>query len=168
MNKAIAESVRDVVEQLTDVLSALEDSQYAARLPVLSGASVGEHVRHVIEFFQELEAGYQTGLVDYDARKREKSLETLREYARMRLQEVATGFQPNDKTIQLTYKSRATGTNCLVATSYERELLYNLEHAIHHMALIRIGVQALADISLPDDFGIASSTIEYRQAQCAQ
>jgi hypothetical protein len=33
--------------------------------------------------------------------------------------------------------------------------------------LIRVGITEIANIELPDDFGVASSTIKYRK-QCAQ
>lgn len=147
----------------------LNDGEYSARLPVLSGASIGEHVRHVVEFFQELQAGYFTGHVDYDARKREKALETRRDYAILRLQQMAAaGLQKDNKVLQLAFHMKSAGTTYSVETNYEREMLYNLEHAVHHMALMKIGVRTLTDMDLPENFGIASSTIEYRQSQCAQ
>jgi hypothetical protein len=52
-----------------------------------------------------------------------------------------------------------------IATNYSRELVYNIEHAVHHMALIKIGVREAASyIDLPSDFGIAASTIRYKES----
>jgi hypothetical protein len=49
------------------------------------------------------------------------------------------------------------------ATNFYREIMYNIEHAVHHQALIRIGIHALQpEISLPRAFGVADSTIQYR------
>jgi hypothetical protein len=54
-----------------------------------------------------------------------------------------------------------------IPSNYYREIAYNLEHTIHHMALIRVGINEVSMIELPQDFGVAYSTIKYRQ-QCAQ
>jgi len=49
-----------------------------------------------------------------------------------------------------------------------RELQYNIEHAVHHLAIIKIGVKTLEDsFKLDDNFGIAASTIRNKNA-CAQ
>ena len=48
-------------------------------------------------------------------------------------------------------------------TYVDRELLYCLDHAIHHQAFIKIGLKELqiADL-VEDDFGVAYSTLRYR------
>jgi hypothetical protein len=49
-----------------------------------------------------------------------------------------------------------------VNTNYYRELLYNMDHAIHHCALIRIGLMRFHQVNIPNGFGIAPSTIRHR------
>jgi len=53
------------------------------------------------------------------------------------------------------------------STNYHREIAYNLEHTIHHMALIKIGILELSDLQIPEGFGVASSTMKYKK-ECAQ
>ena len=149
------------------MLDALSDEHYGRSLPVLSGASLGGHVRHVIEFFIELDRGYRTGYVNYDARQRDRTIEHRRELALTTLHRVAAALEKENKTLLLTTVGETNETGFQVATNYERELVYNLEHAVHHMALMKIGIRALAAVQLPETFGVASSTIRYRQAQCA-
>ena len=50
----------------------------------------------------------------------------------------------------------------LVRTNAEREIVYNIEHAIHHMAIIRIALQHdIPDLELESDFGYAFSTLKH-------
>jgi hypothetical protein len=45
-----------------------------------------------------------------------------------------------------------------------REMVYLVEHSIHHYALIRIGLQEnFPKIIIPENFGIAYSTIKHRE-----
>ena len=49
-----------------------------------------------------------------------------------------------------------------VESNAMRELIYNIEHAVHHMAIIKIGVREVAPyVTLPHDFGIAASTLRF-------
>ena len=167
MNRQLTKSIEILLTQISMMLDALTDAQYRRSLPVLSGASLGGHVRHVIEFFIELDSGYQTGIVNYDARRREKAIEEQREIALAKLRAIAGKLVKENKVLVLTAAAEASDTGLVVATNYERELVYNLEHAVHHMALMKIGIGALTVLQLPENFGVASSTIRYRQAECA-
>ncbi|MBO9611099.1 MAG: hypothetical protein J7619_00305 [Dyadobacter sp.] len=164
MNRQLTKSIEATLVQIGAMLDALSDEQYRRSLPVLSGASLGGHVRHVIEFFIELDRGYRTGDVHYDARRRDKAIEQERALALTWLRSIAATLGKENKVLYLTTTAEA---GFQVSTNYERELVYNLEHTVHHMALMKIGVRALTALQLPDSFGVASSTIRYRQAQCA-
>ncbi len=51
----------------------------------------------------------------------------------------------------------------LIPSSVARELLYNIEHAVHHMALIQVAVtNAFPSIELPPHFGVAYSTVQHQ------
>ncbi|SDE12355.1 hypothetical protein SAMN04487996_103401 [Dyadobacter soli] len=163
MNRQLTESLETVLAQIAGMLDALTDEEYRRSLPVLSGASIGEHVRHVIEFFIELDKGYVAGDVNYDSRCRDRSIEQHREVALTKLHQVLANLGRDNKPLHFTMD-----TGVRVTTNYERELIYNLEHAVHHMALLKIGVGMLTATPLPENFGVAASTIRYRQAQCAQ
>lgn len=168
MNRQLTKSIEALLVQISAMLDALTDEQYSRSLPVLSGASLGGHVRHVIEFFIELDRGYRTGNVNYDSRCRDKAIEQQRDVALAKLHRIAANLLKENRALLLTTATETTHTGFQVATNYERELVYNLEHAVHHMALMKIGIRALAAFQLPESFGVASSTIRYRQAQCAQ
>ena len=164
----LQEAIKKVFLQVTDVLDQLTDEQYKVKSNVLLNASIGEHVRHILELFIELDKGYSIGVVNYDERKRDRRIETDRQFAAMIAGTILSNLHKEEKDLQLEVNcSTDVKSSIIVTTNYTRELIYNLEHAIHHMALIRIGVNAVSVISVPENFGIATSTIKHRAA-CAQ
>ncbi len=170
MPSSLQQTTVSTLQQLVDLLLQLEPGIYAQPLPVLSGSSLGGHVRHITEFYQCLFNGITSGVVDYDARKRNPLLETDNRFATQTLEGIISYIQEvqEDQALQLkaTYYAEKA---LLVPTTLYRELIYNLEHCIHHLATIRIGVSTLTNpYSIPQNFGVAPSTIQYRQSTCAQ
>lgn len=172
--------INNLLSQISVVLEGLSDEEYTRQVRVLSNATIGQHTRHIIEFFLELFKGYDQGVVDYDNRKRSHAIETDRHSALSTLREVAGQLAKPDKelwlsadfnTVEAAAESgllrKAGSTAARIRTNYQRELVYNLEHTIHHMALLRIGVTDLTDLPLPDNFGVALSTQKFRKA-CPQ
>ena len=164
----LQQAVNNVFVQLSACLDQLSQEQYVQPCNTLLNATIGQHVRHIIELFQCLEKGYDPGLVNYEKRKRDISIETDKLFASGLLNEVHNGLNRPNKELQLEacYDENVANPICL-ATNFYREIAYNLEHTIHHMALIRVGINEVAEIELPAEFGVASSTIKYRK-ECAQ
>ena len=164
----LQKAVQQVFLQLTDSLNQLQSDQYVHSCKNLSGNTIGQHVRHIIEMFQCLDAGYQKGEVDYEERKRDKQIETDKDFATNLLKEISRQISGENKTLYLlTYYDELQEQPEKISTNYFREIAYNLEHTIHHMALIRVGLRELGDLPVDDSYGVASSTLKYRK-QCAQ
>lgn len=156
-----------IFNELKDALNQLTSEQFCHPCPVLSGATVGQHIRHTIELYQCLFAGYHTGKVNYELRKRDVRIETDKDFAITQLQRISASIHKENKPIRLESGFGDPEYSVITDTNYYRELIYNLEHTIHHMALIRIGIEAVSDVILPETFGVAPSTIQYRKQQCA-
>ena len=62
--------MNQVFLQLSFSLNQLDKGQYGYPCANLSGNTIGQHVRHIIEMFQCLDIGYITGEVDYEKEKR--------------------------------------------------------------------------------------------------
>lgn len=157
-------AINNVFVQLNTILQLLSAAQYTQKGKLLSNATIGQHVRHIIELFICLNKGYETGIVNYDSRERNQQIETSKEIATSLLKEIYEQLDKPDKSLMLEacYDDNAEKT-ITIATNYYREIAYNLEHAVHHMALIRVGVTEVSNIELPEGFGVASSTIKYRK-----
>jgi hypothetical protein len=161
-------AVVELMKELQRVLEGLSDQQYTMPVGLLSGATVGQHVRHIVEFFVELNKGYDSGEVNYDRRSRDHATESNRLIAIRQLVNIGYSVTRPEKPLSLvTYLVSDAEEPIVVATNYSRELIYNIEHTIHHMALLRIAITAISSLHLPDGFGVAASTVKNRAA-CAQ
>ncbi|HYF67050.1 MAG TPA: hypothetical protein VD884_02890 [Ohtaekwangia sp.] len=164
---SLIQACSNIVNQLMQVVHQLDPATYASPSPALSYSSIGQHIRHTVEFFVCFEEGYHTGIVNYDKRAHDKTIESDKTKALNSLEGIGffIGRLNLEKTLHLevNYNHERDETETL-ATTTKRELVYNIEHAVHHMALIKIGIRELApEIVLPADFGIAASTIRYKE-----
>ena len=164
----IQKAIQNIFVQLSETMRQLDNKQYTQPSKVLFNATIGQHIRHIIELFQGLENGYESGVINYEKRKRDTRIERDKNMAASLLQGIYQNLNKPDKHLILEsnydeHSAEIVGVN----TNYYRELIYNLEHAVHHMALVRVGINEVSNIEIPEGFGVATSTIKYKQ-QCAQ
>lgn len=158
-----------ILKQLSDLVGQLSDSEFTQPSPTLNHSTVGQHLRHTLEFFICLEQGYEKGLVNYDNRPHDKLIESDRFIALNTIARIQDfiAIHKTDTPLQLEVGYNAHNTDCVtVSTNYWRELTYNIEHAVHHMAIMKIGINDVAKhVRLPKDFGVAVSTLRYHQQE---
>jgi hypothetical protein len=153
------------LQSLKGLLANTSDDEYARPHIILSNATIGQHVRHIIEMYNCVLDNYNEGVVNYDKRLRNLVLETSVAEASNALEIIAKSMAKPNRNMMLQVPNTEASGFLDLDTNYYRELQYNLEHGIHHMALIRIGVAQLStEINLPENFGVADSTMTYRQA----
>lgn len=160
-----------IIQQLSALVQQISEQDFAAPSPALSNSTIGQHLRHTIEFFICLEQGFDKGIINYDKRAHDKLIESdkfLATAALQRIQEFVETSRPEKLlTLEVGY-DLATDAFVTVQTNYTRELVYNIEHAVHHMAIIKIGIREVAPyVTLPADFGIAASTIRHKETATA-
>lgn len=157
--------MKEQITSLQELLKNIKEEEYRYRSAMLGNNSIGQHVRHVLEMLQCLLDGYDQSIIDYDARKRDIRIETDRLFTLSLLRDFLDEIQKHDKglTLQQSLVSEP------VHTTYYRELHYNMEHAIHHMALIRVALREMKLDVVSENFGVAYATIQYKKEQeCAQ
>ena len=65
-----------VLKNLLKLLEQLPQGLYTKRLSVIANGTIGEHVRHIIEFYQCCLNTASDGSLNYSLRKRDNELET--------------------------------------------------------------------------------------------
>jgi hypothetical protein len=119
-----------------------------------------------LEFFLCLEQGFGRGIVNYDRRAHDKLIETdkfIALNAIRGIQEfISTHKQDQPLKLEVGYHHDSE-ESISISTNYYRELSYNIEHAVHHMAIMKIGLREVAPyVHFPADFGIAVSTVRHQ------
>lgn len=161
----LIQSIKNNISENIELLHQLTNDEFIKKNPKLSNATIGEHIRHIIELFGCLIENYEHGFINYDDRKRDILLQTNKNEAITILENYLLKIDKANKPLLLIH-------NCFspiehIQTNYFRELIYNLEHSIHHQALIKVALHELEHIKISSSFGVAPSTLEYRK-QCVQ
>lgn len=154
----------NVLGQLQMVLIQLKDEDYSRLIPFLE-ASIGQHVRHILEFYICLFEGLENKNINYDRRRRDRRIETNKQFALDQLDDLKSRIedQKDNPVLVLKLKYGEKSNNDIeMGTSFDRELAYNIEHTIHHMAIIKQAFREIGHyVELPENFGIASSTVRF-------
>ena len=154
------------------MVSQLTEQDFSKPVGTLGHSTLGQHLRHTLEFFICLERGFEAGVINYDKRVHDKLIETDKFIALSVLSKIGEfiGEHREDKALKLEAAYDLDKEEFVtIETNYLRELVYNIEHAVHHMAIMKIGIHEAAPyVKLAPDFGIAASTIRYQEAVAAR
>ncbi len=150
------------LEQLATAVSCLSQTEYSQNLNTLHLNSIGKHVRHVVEFFECLSTGNFQSTVNYDERERNLLLENNVEFTLQRILELQTEISSYEDKMLTLIADYGSGPQKIKTTLF-RELVFNIEHCVHHLAIIKIGSQAhFPAVVLEENLGLAYSTQQYQ------
>jgi uncharacterized damage-inducible protein DinB len=155
-----------ILTQLQTLVEQIRESDFVQPVESLGQSTIGQHIRHTLEFFLCFQNGWREGVINYDHRNHDKLIESDKFVALSvirQIQEFVNGLQDRSLRLEVGYDLLQEDFETIETTA-TRELVYNIEHAVHHMAIIKIGVREIAGyLTLPPDFGIAASTIRYKE-----
>ncbi len=150
--------------EMSNVISQLNLKDYGLPLILLKENSIGKHVRHILDLFECLIHSSETGIVNYDERKRNPETENDKEFTLNKIQTILEKIGDLDIERKIILQQKLNNAFYEMNSSIERELLYNIEHCVHHLAIIRIGIENnFSYVKIPKNFGVAHSTILHRE-----
>lgn len=156
--------------QLNGLLHRLDKASYTQPLPLFQGSTLGQHVRHILDCYQCLFEGVGKARVDYGNRRRNATLNVCPRAAQAVLDYIAHTVKTLDEHQWLQVASEFPEHTAFPAnrpnymSSIGRELQYAFDHAIHHLAIIRMGLELyFPEIPFDSDLGVAPSTLKYRK-----
>lgn len=126
--------------------------------------SVGEHVRHNLNFVGAVLSGARLGRIDYANRVRDVRVETDRGHAAGRfagvireLSRMRTGDAGKE-----VFVASELDASVVHRSSLGRELEFAHSHTVHHHAMIAENLRAMG-IEMDAAFGVAPSTARFRE-----
>lgn len=159
-------AVVSTLDQIVFVINSVGNKKFSEPLISLNNATIGQHVRHMLEFYMCLINGYSSGVICYDKRKHDREIETSTAAALEAvafIQEELSGIDEDTELVLEGDYGTSLPYKYSIKTNFSRELAYNIEHAIHHMAIIKIGMaEACPSLELPSNFGVADSTVRFK------
>ncbi len=169
--KPLLQKTEILLQELHQLVEKLSDEHFTTKIPTLHYASIGQHLRHILEFFQCLIQSQETQKLDYDARKRNLLIENNRLVCMEVIKEILENidFSNINITLYQTYNIDNESQISEIASNYWREWAYNIEHTIHHQALIKVGVLLLMpNMQISENFGVADATTNFKNQQKLQ
>ena len=156
-----------ILSQGEELLEILPAEIYARKVPLAFNASIGGHYRHCLDHFTSLLRGLDADTVDYDDRERDVRLETQTDFALILTRQTRAALeQLTQRALETLVAARCEvsydhGDSPITPSSLGRELVYVIAHAIHHYALISV-MARLMEVKLPEQFGVAPSTVAHQ------
>jgi hypothetical protein len=157
-------AILTLIFQINAILEELQPHEYRRQLPEFEGSSLGQHFRHILEFFQCLEKGIRSGTVDYAARERNLLYEDNPNIAASAFESFADELPSLDTAKGLQVSAEFGGQERpAYSSTVGRELMFVYDHAIHHLAIIKIGLLChFPHVRADRDLGVSPSTIKAR------
>jgi hypothetical protein len=169
-SSSVAEASVKILDSIKSLLYSIPIDVYTKPDHILSGATLGQHFRHIIEFYQCI-VDVNEQEICYDDRKRDLRLEKSIDFIIMKIDQINNSIANlNSETPIQTlskFSSDPIEKKIKINSSIGRELSYGFDHSIHHLAIIKIALEINhPEINLPKGMGVAPSTLQYRET-CA-
>ena len=167
MEPIIADNIYNIGQAIS-LLESIDDDLYTRASAQSLGAGIGGHIRHNIDHYESFLGSIAQNRIDYENRQRDPRLETDPAAARARLTSIGSVLQSLDlaildSPIEVKMENAGDAPEAQWATtSARRELQFLLSHTVHHHALIAMICRQLGT-DIPEDFGVAPSTLRHRQ-----
>lgn len=153
---------------MAEVLEKIETEAYAKPLGLFNGSTIGQHFRHIFDFYGCLIRGVQEQRIDYARRERDTLVESDPMYAASLSEELSGAIQHMDEQegieVVADFSSDLNEERPVVQSTVGRELMYAYDHAVHHLAMIKMGLKVTSPaIDVADSLGVAPSTLKHWQ-----
>ncbi len=159
----VFQQLKHQLNALYNLLISLNNEQYQFKCLHLGQASIGGHTRHIIELLKCAIDGDQVDRIDYINRNRNFEIQENKYLAQDILLQFMSQIFKEDKILNLAVEGLESLPEFDISTTYLREIVYNTEHTVHHLALIKVALIEMNLDIVNSDFGMAYSTLKFNK-----
>lgn len=157
------------LQSICKLLGKLSNKDYNQPIQILSNKSIRQHVCHIIRYYQCFIDGMKENCIDYAKRDFYIPLEKNRQYSIKKINTICRELNANltkQKGVIIRYNtSHKDQTSSELVSNSLRELLFCLEHSIHHQKMIKIALFELGKLDLIDEhFGLTTSELGEKES----
>ena len=155
---------KENLNSISVLLKKITNKDYSTPIRHLNNSTIGQHSRHIIEFYLCYLKGIEDNHINFDSRERSMKLESNKTFCIETINSIIEKLSTklnNQSAIIFEYNyTFEDNQSAEMVSNTLRELLFCLDHSIHHQALIKVALIELGKEKLIDDkFGMAYSTI---------
>ncbi len=154
-----------VLETSVELLADIQAEQFIHVQRPYFEASLGKHLRHILDHYLCFRRDLETGLIDYDQRQRDCQLETDKDYALTIIKQLHSFLDSLKSRVDVNQPLKVIMCNDVTTpdgeitqSSLGRELQFLQGHSVHHYALMAV-IMKFSGQPVSQDFGVAPSTI---------
>lgn len=160
----------EIIEQAIIYLQSVKTDDYNEVMTPKFESSAGSHIRHIIDHYESVRIGFESGIIDYNVRSRGASVEKDPQLAIQSLTSLSNWISELklsdiNKTVTLTTEVSILRKEIIsIESNLARELIFAGTHAIHHYAIISQIVKNKNNgrqSYVPENFGIAPATATF-------
>jgi len=163
----LREGLIDVLGQFRGLILTVEQAS-SMDLRLYGEIGIGRHVRHVVDHLRQFERGLETGVIDYNRRKRACALEFdpetgLKELERLMLQMQTVPVADESVTV-ISEVCSLRRLDVRLTSTVQRELLFLQQHSLHHLAYAAL-LARHHGVAHDPGIGIAPATATWLRGQ---
>lgn len=160
-------AIKDLHDQTDLVFARLNSLDNIRLTTAFCETGVSRHLRHIHDHERAVQNSLNSGVVDYNCRRRSDPGEHDIRVAfdtSQRLRQFWLSADLSDRPVEVRSEISVTHSHTLsLQSTLWRELMYMIHHNIHHLAYIKLLLDQ-QDIDLPDILGQAPATASYFRA----
>jgi uncharacterized damage-inducible protein DinB len=169
----LLKSLKQSIDQIIAIVDQLQSLNEIKQQYLYCELHIGKHIRHINDHFLALIHGINIGVIDYNRRNRGTAIETKIDVALSELQQLIIWLENYENTTDHEQRHKSikifSEIDCLHTINQEfdstvaRELLYLINHTIHHAAHIGL-IAKNQGIEIPLNTGMAPCTMTFLRA----